>query len=344
MRSPTLTRELVAFLRRPDAYPEGTAAVQAVETHVSWVFLTDSRAYKLKKPVRLDVVDLTRLEARLRNCMEELRLNRRLAPDVYLGLTSLVRTGAGFALGGPGELLDWLVIMRRLPAERMLDRALADGTAREQDLVRLGGVLARFYAAAPPALSEPAVYLAGLADSLERDRAALRSARYGLDPARVEGVAGAARAALAERASLLGARALAGRVVEGHGDLRPEHVCLEPTPVVIDCLEFDRALRQVDPADELAFLALECERLGDAAVGKRVLAAYAEACGDLPPRAVVDLHQVLRALRRAKLAAWHLDDEEVADPERWRRRANEYLALAEARLGGGDRQQPRAAA
>src|SRR5690606_26922993 len=158
---------------------------------------------------------------------------------------------------------------------------LADGAARDEDLARLGGVLARFYAAAPPAITDPADYLGGLAESLERDRVALRSERYGLDPARVDGVAAAAREALAERASLPGARALAGHVVEGHGDLRPEHVCLEPAPVVIDCLEFDRALRLVDAADELAFLALECERLGDATVGERVLAAYAEACGDL---------------------------------------------------------------
>ncbi len=320
-----------SFLRRPSAYPEGTRSVEVVQTHLSLLFLTDTRAYKLKRPVRLDVLDLRTVEARRRNCLEEVRLNRRLAPDVYLGVVPLVHSPLGLSLGGHGEALDWLVVMRRLPAERMLDRRIREGRLKDADVRRVARHLARFYRDAPPAEDGPA-YRRRLEREVARDAAALSAPRYGLRRSLVEGVTCALREALTDQGPLLAARAGGGHVVEGHGDLRPEHVCLERAPVVIDCLEFSRELRIVDALDELSFLALECERLGAPEVGPLLLGEYARLTGDPAPSGLVELYQAFRACRRAKIAVWHLDDPEIDGSARWRRRAADYLGRASRRL------------
>jgi aminoglycoside phosphotransferase family enzyme len=122
-------------------------------------------------------------------------------------------------------------------------------------------------------------------------------------------------------------------VVEGHGDLRPEHVYLGPEPAVIDCLEFNRDFRIQDWADELAYLAMECERLGSPGVGKVILETCCRALDDRPPATLIDFYKAYRALLRANLAIQHLRDEDVGDPEKWRLRTAEYLDLAETYAG-----------
>lgn len=320
----------VGFLQDPGAYPEPTSRVERVETHMSWVFLTDTHAYKLKKPVRYDYLDFSTPDARRFDCEEEVRLNRRLAPDVYLGTVPLVRDPAGrLRLGGEGEAADWLVRMRRLPADRMLDRLLREGRATQAEIVRLAGRLARFYAALPVEAIAPDAYRQTLVTRIEDNLRELTSAEFGLaadDPVRI---ARAQHAFLADRAAWFDRRVHEGRVVEGHGDLRPEHVCLLEEPVVIDCLEFNRAFRVLDRVDEMGYLALECERLQVPEAGRWLLDAYAAASGDNPPAALIDFYQSCRASLRAKLALWHLRDDGRHPPGHWVATARAYLGLAQ---------------
>lgn len=325
----------VSFLSRPAAYPrEAPREVTVVETHLSFVFLTDARAYKLKKAAVHDGLDLRPLEARRRNAEAEVRLNRRLAPDVYLGVAPLVRDAAGrLALGAvrePGgagdDAVDWLVVMRRLPADAMLDQRIRDGRVDEAEVRAFARRLAAFHARAERADRSGREHRAFLARGLAGDRRELSRPAFGLDRGQVERVTAAVAARLEALGPVIEARAAAGRLVEGHGDLRPEHVVLGPDAAVIDCLEFERALRLVDPADEVAYLALECERLGAPAVGRWVTDEYRAAGDPLPPE-LLGLYRGYRACRRATLAAWHLLDPR-ADAEKWRGRAAEYLALA----------------
>jgi len=319
----------LAFLRRPAAYPEKPCRVEVVETHMSWVFLTDCDAYKLKKPVRYDCIDFSTAELRRRDCEEEVRLNRRLAREVYLGIVALTIDADGvLALDGTGEPDDWLVHMRRLPADRMLDQMIRQGEVEEADVRRAALRLARFYAQAPSCELTAKSYRERLADGARRDLRELSRPEFGLPVARATALADAQLAFLGREAELFDRRVREGRIVEGHGDLRPEHICLTPEPAIIDCLEFSRDLRVLDPADELAFLALECERLGKPVVGKWFFDVYAEATGDEPPAALVRFHRGYRALRRAKIAIWHLQDPGVRDRAKWRNRALEYLELA----------------
>ncbi len=142
--------EKVDFLRQPGSYPEGTSRVDVIETHMSFVFLLDRYVYKLKKPIRFKLLNLVTLEDRRRNCQAEVRLNRRLAPDVYIGVVPLGRDERGaFRLGTEANITDWLVKMKRLPASSMLDAVIEAGTLRRDDVERLGRALAAFYRSAP---------------------------------------------------------------------------------------------------------------------------------------------------------------------------------------------------
>ena len=324
-------REKVSHLSRPESYPEHPAAVEVVQTHMSCVFLTTQHAWKLKKPVRHDFLDFSTLEARCADCEEELRLNRRLAPDVYLAVVPLTVGAQGaLRLGGDGPVVEWLVKMRRLPEDRMLDHAIRRGTVTRQDVRRFALALADFYRRAEPVAMDAAEFRQRLERDIRSNREELFPPERSMPAARVESVSAWQLAFLGREASLFDARVAGRRMVEGHGDLRPEHVCLGPEPLFIDCLEFNRDWRLLDPADELAYLAVECEFAGAPWIGEVVFETYREVTGDDPPAALVRFYKAYRATVRAKLSAWHLKDHpDPADQGKWIARAQRYLKLAE---------------
>lgn len=327
--------EKVRFLERPGNYPHdphGTSRVDVVETHFALVFLTDAFAYKMKKPARFSSMDFSTLEGRRRDCLDELRLNRRLALDVYLGVIPLTRGGGHrLALDGAGEAVEWLVWMRRLPADRMLDRVISRGRPDNEVLRPVAELLAAFYHDVPSLPPE-----SRRRDHVRRDVEAASDAlctpRFGLPVPRVRRLAADHFHFLDRRGFLLDRRADEGRIVEGHGDLRPEHVHLGPPPAIIDCLEFDRDLRLLDPADDLAFLWLECERLGSAATGEFFLKVYSRWTGDHPAAELLRYYRSLRALIRAGIAIGHLRDGGEIDARHWRAKAMTYLELSRRHL------------
>jgi len=313
------------------------AAVSMRETHLSWVFFADGHVLKRKKPVCRPFLDLSMPAARRAACLEEVRLNERLAPGVYRGVIAVVRCGDGLSLvhgdgvEQPDRAIDWLVWMRRLPAERMLDRLIADDRVAPDDLDALVEVLVGFYRSAAIRPPEPGPYLDRFERELSDSAALLAMPRWRLTGARA--VIDRVGEALRDCRPALLERLAQGRVVDGHGDLRPEHVCLVRPPRVIDCLEFSAPLRQLDPFDELAFLALECERAGARWVGLRVIDGCAAALG-APPPALLHLYTAFRAVVRARLALAHLLDARPRTPRRWPRQAADYLRRAAAALDG----------
>jgi len=232
----------------------------------------------------------------------------------------------------PGPPLDWLVKMRRLPRDRMLDACIERGAVRRDEVAGLAAVLARFYATAERAPSIGSEYRDRIAADIEAKGASLEQARYGLRLEDIRALVGMQQRWLAQHAALLEARAAC--VVDAHGDLRPEHVCLveKATPVIIDCLEFNRALRLLDPISELSFLALECRRLEATWIGEQLLSEYAQTSGELVLETLIAFYQSYHALVRAAVAVWHLDDEALHPSDRWRQRASRYLQLGQERL------------
>jgi uncharacterized protein len=320
----------VDFLSATGSYTsERPEAVEARETHMSWVFLTDRFAYKLKKPVRHAHTDLRALETRRRNCLTEIRLNRRLAPDVYLAMKPLTFAAHhGLQLAGDGDVVDWLVMMRRLPDQLMLDRALGSGGPERRDLDRIAIRLARFYGSVPPEPITPEERCVWLEEEIRLSRQELARPAFARDSALADRVVGRLTEFLRARPEALIERHRAGKIVEGHGDLRPEHICLAREPVIIDCLEFSRALRLVDPADELAFLALECAMLGEPEAGVRLQRSYETMVGDRPPEQLLAWYTGSRALLRARLSALHSLEPGARSPQAWLAQAERYLAMA----------------
>ena len=326
-------REKVRFLADPRAYGGAVAEVETVETHMSFVFLAGDRVYKLKKPVRLPYLDFSTLAAREANCRAELRLNIRLAPDTYLRVAALTRSDRdGLAIEGAGETVDWLVVMRRLPADRMLDGLIRAGALEPAAIDRLAARLADFYRAAERPRIAPEAYALRLLDEQRQNRAVITLARFAIDHERAEKTLARLEAALRAHRPLLEARAAGGFIVDGHGDLRPEHVCFQNGVVIFDCLEFNDTLRHVDPIDEVANLAVECARLGAEALGPRLLTGVLAALSWQASPTLYLLHSARRALLRARLALAHLLDPVPRQPERWEPQATQYLALAEAAL------------
>jgi len=329
-------RGKLAFLLQPGSYPEPTPAVEAIETHMSWVFLTERHAWKLKKPVRTQYVDFSTEAARRLDCEEELRLNARLSDGVYLARVPLAADAEGrLRIGGEGRIVDWLVKMRRLPAARMLDRMIRDRSVDANDVRRAVERLAGFYHASTSIALTPDAYRARFAADIAGNRRELAAPAYGLPGSLIATICTRQQAFLDRRPALFDARVREGRIVEAHGDLRAEHICLETRPQFIDCLEFSRELRVLDAADELGFLALDCERLGAPDLGSVIFATYAGATGDAPPEALLRFYQGHRACVRAKIAIRHLDDPALRGQPRWTALALDYLRIAEERSRPG---------
>lgn len=319
----------VALLKRPGSYPESPPRIQTIETHMSWVFLSDRYAYKLKKPVRYPYLDFASLEARERYCREEYRLNQQLAPGVYLGVVPLSVDDANVArVGGEGRIVEWLVKMRRLPENRMLDRLIEAHRLAPGDLNPLAAILVQFYDEATPVSLDARAYRARFSTTIARNRDILATPHYELPAEQVRTVHERLLTYLETASELFDQRVGEERIIEGHGDLRPEHVCLEAPPIIFDRLEFNRDLRIIDPVDELSFLSMECERLGAAFVRDVLFGAYVRATGDAPPPTLMCFYMTHRAYLRARLAALHTVDAPPSRWPHWLAVAADYLRIA----------------
>lgn len=319
----------VRFLSSPAAYVPRPERVEARETHMSWLFLTGKTVFKLKKPVRYPFLDFTSLAARKWYCAAEVRLNRRLAGKVYRGVVALCCGPSGeLAIGGPGEIVDWLVEMAQLPAADMLDNRIRAGTVAADEIVGLGEKLGQFYIAATPQLRDGGAYLAHLNKESAANRRLLTHPKCRVPSVDTEAVLDRVDGLLRLWTPAIKDRISRGKIVEGHGDLRPEHACIAHPPVVIDCLEFDRAMRLLDPYDEVNYLGQECEMLGAGWIGPLLLSTVAGILGDPPDPKLLAMYGAFRAVLRARICVAHLLDPEPMQPERWPGEAKRYLALA----------------
>jgi aminoglycoside phosphotransferase family enzyme/predicted kinase len=305
---------------------DGAYTPAVTETHSGVVFFAGDRAYKLKKAVDLGFLDFTTREHREAACHREVALNRRLAPDVYLGVAD-VHDAAG-------EACDHLVVMRRMPVGRRLSTLVLDGSPVHAVLDDVARLVASFHARAE---RSPDADRAAGADALaarwSANTAGLQpfTGRF-VDAADVAAVDRLAHRYLAGRRALFRARVADGRACDGHGDLLADDIfCLDDGPRILDCLEFDDALRLDDVLADVAFLAMDLERLGRPDLADRVLAAYRAASGDEWPASLTHHHVAHRAQVRAKVSAIRAD-QGVADSAAT---AQRLLELALAHLDAG---------
>ena len=318
----------VAFLSRPNSYPHRPRSVESLETHMSWIFLAGDLVYKLKKPVRFSYLDFSTPERRAAACEAEMAVNHRLAPRVYLRVAALTTDGGRLAIDGAGRVVDRLVVMRRLDAARMLDRVLGAGPVDAAQGAGLAAVLARFYRHTTRIHRTPAAHLAAWRLRLAENRRVLFDPALPLERTAIARIDRIQRRFLADAATLVAARATERRLVDGHGDLRPEHIFLGPPVEVIDRLEFNPALRVCDPFDELASLEVDCTQLGFPEIGAGITRMTAVRLRDAVPPALAAFYRSYRATLRARLSIAHLLDTDCRTPEKWPKRAAEFLAIA----------------
>lgn len=321
---------LVELLKQSATYRDRPTSVSLIETHLSWVFVTDRFVYKLKKAVRFDFVDFSTPDARRRACLAECDLNRRMAQGVYLGVLPITADVRGrLTLDGQGQVADWVVKMRRLPSERMLDNLLRARQLSDADSERLAAWLANYYDRLSPVCMDASNYRVAIERHVLGNRAELLDAKHSLPTDLVKRCHAAQMRFLALSGSQLDERVCDGRIVDGHGDLRPEHICLESEPVIFDCLEFNDELRRVDVADELAFLAMECDCLDAEQLGRQILETYQNVSGDRFSRALWSFYKGYRACVRGKVAALTAQQATVSSDDKVRSRALDYLDLAD---------------
>jgi aminoglycoside phosphotransferase family enzyme len=330
----TTIDDKVAFLSQPGSHTDSPERVEVVETHFAWIFLSKQFAYKLKKPIKFHELDFSTLAKRRYNCDLELRLNARLAEAVYIGVVPLTRVGSGgMELGGHGEPLEWLVKMHRLPRNRMLDRLALNDAIGKHELEKVLEKLAAFYARTDRAPFTGAQYRRMQTQQIRRFAAAMIPASDGIDMTEMDALVDSQIRFIEQNESLLDARIAEHRVVDAHGDLKPEHIYVSDNPQIIDCLEFSAELRLLDTAEELSFLDLECERLGNAPLGRRIRSLYESVCDDPLDESLYEFYRSKRCLARALVSAWHLQ-EGVEEEERryWSKRARWYIASAQASI------------
>ncbi len=330
---------LVEAMMRPEFYPDSPARVELKQTHISYVFVAGETVFKVKKPVHFAFLDCSRLARRFHYCIEEVRLNARLSPRVYLGVFAILKRADCFVLGPEvrvehPEAVEYAVKMRRLPEDRMLDRLLAAGQVDSRTIRAIAARMADFHASAPStrgwAYGSAAAIWRGVIGDIAQSRDFIgRTLRQDQFTA----IDAFCRAFITAHWRPLNERAREGRVREGHGDLRAEHICLagnESEIDVIDCVEFSEQLRYGDVASEIAFLAMDLERLGAPGLAEELVEAYAEITGDQELALFVPFYKCYRASVRGKVESLRSLEREVgaADNERAGQLARSYFELA----------------
>jgi len=325
---------LDAALRDPAIYPHPVEKIEVEETHISKVFLTGLFVYKVKKPVDFGFLDFSTLAKRRHWCEQEVQLNQRLSRGVYLEVVEITREPEGFALGGKGEPVEYAVKMRELPRARSMLALLRRGELTLAMIDDLARVLAAFYSAARggPEIdpmgsveviqanteenfsqTEPFV-----ADLLEREKFLF--------------VRQAVREFLGRHGDLFQRRVETGRIRDGHGDLRLDHIYFEDRIQIIDCVEFNERLRQEDVTADLAFLAMDLDSFGCGHLGWRLVKTYARAAGDPEIYVLLDFYKCYRAYVRCKVDCLRLAEGGLGDDEArgLRRQARRHSRLAAA--------------
>ncbi len=335
--------EVIEAMGWPDFYSERPPRVELKQTHISYVFLAGDRVYKIKKPVSFAFLDFSTLASRYHYCLEEVRLNRRLAPDIYLGVLPIFREGGHFALGHEVFAMDpraveYVVQMRRLPEEKMLDRLLGSGSVGIETIKAIARRLEQFHSAASSdRASEYGTARAVRQLVMENLLECSGLVGYTLTQEQFSTIERFIETFTRTNRDLMDQRARNGRIREGHGDLRCEHICLSNGIEIFDCVEFSEQLRYGDVASEIAFLAMDLDRLEQRLLADALVEASSSLNNDDDFATVVPFYKCYRAIVRGKVESLASLEAEIDEGRREhaRRRAAACFDLAShyARLG-----------
>lgn len=328
-----MTRSVLKSLLKPDSYPEPTSGVELVQTHVSWIFLTDRYAYKIKKPIDLGFLNFSTIDRRRFYCNEEIKYNRRLCPDIYEGIVELRQANGGASFRGNGRILDYAVKMKRLPATRMLDRLVMSNDVSPLEMMAVARVIAEFHRSIP---TSPAISDYGRPDRIrfnwiENFEQTIAFENTTLPASEREVIRSWVASFMDEHADIFIKRVDSGFIRECDGDIHLDNICLTEGKVYIfDCIEFNDRFRCCDTTADVAFLLMDLDFHNRRDLSEVVLSAYIDASGDNDMLTLLDFYKIYRAFVRGKVESFHSIDTGINQQQRSNAatRAIRYFRLA----------------
>lgn len=328
-----MLRNLLKSLTKPEAYQETVTNVELVQTHVSWIFLTDSHAYKIKKPVDFGFLNFSTIDRRRFYCNEEVRLNRRLCPDVYEGVVEVREAPGGAAFHGTGQVIDYAVRMKRLPEERMLERLVERGEVTPAAIRDVARVIADFHRTA---VTSHSIAEYGRLERImfnweENLSQCVPFAGMTLPAKEREAIRQWVSSFAENHGDLFEKRVNQGFIRECDGDIHLENICLTDTGVCIfDCIEFNERFRCCDTAADVAFLLMDLDYHCRRDLAEAALNEYLAVSGDAGLMELIDFYKIYRAFVRGKVESFRLNDDGIGQEERELAgiRAARYFRLA----------------
>ena len=309
---------VIKALLKPSAYPEGCGKIMFLQTHISYIFLTDKYAYKIKKPVDFGFLDFTAIEKRLYFCKEEVRLNRRLAPDIYLNVTPITRVRGGYRVGGTGRVVEYAVKMKRIPDKVILERMIKEETITAEIIKRVAEKIAAFH---KDALTNKGISGFGeieiIKQNIEENFSQVSSfIGTTISGKRLDKIRSYAEGFLRKNADLFKKRVSAGFIRDCHGDIHSEHIGAEDGIFIFDCIEFNRRFRYSDVVSDAAFLSMDLEFRGRGDLAKAFEKEYFSATGDIEGKRLLDFYKCYRAFVRGKVEGFKLNESEESSEDK----------------------------
>lgn len=326
----------ISFLReallKPDLYPDHPRSVNLIETHISLVFLTGNYVYKVKKPVDFGFLDFTTLEKRKFFCEQEVRLNRRLSPTIYLGVVPITGEGDRIILDGGGKLLEYAVKMKQIPEKFLMDKLLDRNQVTPKMVEAISEKLAKFYFSAETndlikSFAQPERVKQDTDENFQQTQKYIGTTISGKV---YEKVRSRTDDFYVKKMTLFYERIAADRIRDCHGDLRLEHIFWGDEISIFDCIEFNERFRYTDWAADIGFLAMDLDYHGRQDLSAHLIQVFVDKSGDPGLMEILDFYKCYRAYVRGKVESFRLDDLHIPEAEKKEafKRAEKYFDLA----------------
>jgi uncharacterized protein len=330
----TTLQDIIKGLLKSDAYPEEPVDIELIQTQMSLIFKTGEFVYKIKKPVNLGYLNYTTLENRKYYCQKEVELNRRLCPNVYLGVFSIVCSNNAIKIGTQGEILEYAVKMRTLPEEMMLNVLLSQGRATLEMIRNVAKVVAEFHA---HAYSNTEISKFGELDAIKinTEENFNQTKKYigkTITVAQYKSINNFTNDFMKNNVDLLRERVASQKIKDCHGDLHAAHICFNNGICIYDCIEFNDRFRYCDTASEIAFLAMDLDRYNRSDLSKIFVEAYIEYSNDKKVMDLMNFYKCYRAYVRGKVESFLIDDKFIDSVKKQKAlsSAKKYFELAKS--------------
>jgi hypothetical protein len=327
-------KSIIEALLDPSVFPEKPREVVLAQTQMSLVFLTGKTAYKVKRPVNLGYLDYTTLEKRKHFCYQELMLNRRLCPEVYIGVVPITLNNGKYTIDGEGEIIEYAVKMLQLPPDKMMDHLLQNKKLSREMVVRVANKLAVFHKCAD---TNEEISKYGTIDiiSINTEENFSQTKLYvgtAISEDTYKAITGFTRSYLKNNKPLFDSRIAQSKIRDCHGDLHAAHVCFINGICIYDCIEFNDRFRYGDVASEVAFLAMDIDKLDRPDLSELFVKAYIAASKDKGTNRLLNFYKCYRAYVRGKVECFKFDNSNISDDEKTQclQSATKYFKLAES--------------